>query len=323
MFDRQATILRAAWIGACSILIGMVIVSAGCKGKAPLPPPPIMEKKKSGLPLGTVVYQSDGGLWLLRKGGKPEMIVGGPAWFPSISPDCSLVAYWLDLGPAMALMIYNPISFRSAKIGEWRTMGPFGRNLNLRNSPCWSASSDRIYFADGNQIWEVAPDGQDLQTVYEHTGGQCYGPSISPDGNGLAFIGITENDQNLWVYSRQTHSASQITSYRTRDGAVGSPAWCPAVGKGIKEKIAFVLYKSEEANIWTIPPTGGDAIPLTKEGRTNSPWWEPMGRRLAVSTGTQNPYRWQIAFIVFEDGKFEELTFAPQGAFSPSVAGEW
>jgi len=306
---------------SCAVLAGLMLAVpflGGCRSKQAPPPPPPIVKKASGLPAGCLAYMAEGSLWFLRKGGKPEALAEGAIWFPSLSPDCSMVAYWEDKGESMVLSVVNVVSRQVTRIGQWNTMGPLGRNQNLRNQPWWSPNSDKIYFADGKQVWEVLPDGHDLQTVYEHTSG-CYSPTVSPDGNRLAFISVNGREQNIWIYSRLTHIPESITEFSQKDGAVGALAWSPD-----GTQIAFVLYKSEKVNVWLLQVEGKSSSPLTKEGRTNAPSWGPVDKVLAVSSGTQNPYAWQIALVSVVDGKFLAPLAAPaSGAFTPSIAGEW
>lgn len=305
-------------IVAGAVLVFTVPYISGCKGKEAPPPPPKAVQKASGLPSGSLAYMSEGNLCMLRKGAKPEALIEGAIWFPAISPDTSMIAYWEDRGEYMMLSVINVVSREVTKIGQWNSMGPMGRNQNLRNAPWWSPNSEKLYFADGKQIWEVLPDGHDLQTVYEHESG-CYSPTVSPDGNRVAFVSVDGREQNIWIYSRLTHTAEVVTDFTQKEGMVGAPAWSP---DGLQ--VAFVLYKSEKVNIWTLNVASKNSTPLTKEGRTNAPSWDPLGKRLAVSSGTQNPYAWQIALVSVEAGKFISPLAAPaSGAFTPSIAGEW
>ena len=296
------------------------VVLAGCRSKEAPKAAPKMEKKGPALPTGTLLYTTQGGLWKLTRGASPERVLEhGTYWFPAINADVNQGACWVDLGGEMALEIVNLVSHVTVRAGQWGTLGALGRNLNLRNAPVWIPGRDVVVFADGRQIWQVDADGGNLQTIYEHPDGGCYSVTLSPDGDRLAFVGVTDKEQNLWSYSLKTKRATPITDYTNQMGAVGAPAWSP---KG--DRIIFVLYKGEEANLYTVPAEGGTPNKLTKEGRTNAPAWDPTGRKLAVSSGTQNPLVWQIALVDPDTCKFlEQLTTAPAGAFAPSIEGAW
>jgi Tol biopolymer transport system component len=312
------TVRKLAATAVLSAIILAIPLLSGCSKKKEEAPPPPAVKKASGLPVGSLAYMSEGSLWFLRKGAKPEALIEGAIWFPALSPDCSMIAYWEDRGEVMMLSVINVVSKQVTRIGQWSSMGPLGRNQNLRNAPWWSPNSEKLYFADGKQVWEVLPDGHDLQTVYEHTAG-CYSPTVSPDGNWVCFVSVDGRQQNLWFYSRLTHNAEAVTDFTQKEGTVGAPAWSP---DGLR--IAFVLYKSEKVNVWTMLVAGKNSTPLTREGRTNAPSWDPLGKMLAVSSGTQNIYAWQIALVNVDDGKFLSPLAAPSsGAFTPSIGGEW
>jgi len=314
--NRPVALLRVA-----AVLLAAAMIMPGCRGKEK--PKGKVRESVSGptAPPGVMLYMSRGKIWKVRKGETAEALVTRMAWFPSVNSDGTMMAYWEDDGDAMSLHVMNLISRIDNKIGQWRTLGAGGRNLNLRNAPCWHPKKDAVLFADGTQIWQVMSDGTDLMTLYEHDRGGCYSVTVSPDGTRLAFVSVTENDQNLWVYSTLTKQAMPLTDYTVRDGMVGSPAWSPTTQS---DKIIFVLYKSEEANLLLVSSEGGAAQVLTKEGRTNSPQWDPSGARLVVSSGTQNPLSWQVSLMKPEEGGFlEQLTAIPAGAFAPSISANW
>jgi WD40 repeat protein len=305
---------------ACALsLAAGVALFAGCRAKEA--PKAVVQQEKHGpaLPTGVLLYTSQGRLWQFKRGEPPEAVATGNVWFPSVNREGNLAAYWDDGGAQMALNVLNLVSHTVVRIGAWNSLGSLGRNLNLRNAADWIIGREALRFADGRQIWEVEADGTNLSTLYEHPDGACYAVSNSPDGHRVAFVSATEHDQNLWVYSLETHKAVALTDYTQRDGSVGAPAWSP---KG--DRIVYVLYKAEEANLWSIPAEGGTPTAMTKEGRTNAPSWDPTGRRLAVSTGTQNPFNWQIALVNGDDGKFiEQLTNVTAGAAAPALSGQW
>jgi len=304
---------------AVAVAAACLTSTTGCGKKGPPPAKVKVEKKGPPLPPGLLVYASGGAIWKMAKGEAPQRLVSGDVWFPALKGDETLVAYWEDLGDRMALNILNLETKAVTRVGAWHTLGALGRNLNLRNAPIWLDAKNVLLFADGRQIWQVEADGTNLQTIYEHPGGGCYSVSPSPDGARIAFVSVSEKDQNLWTFSTLSHKAGPVTEYTYRDGCVGAPAWSP---KG--DPIVFVLYKSEEANLWRVLAEGGISMQITKEGRTNSPAWDPTGMLIAASSGTQNPLFWQVHLINGEDGKFvEQLTTSSPGGFSPSIAGAW
>ncbi len=300
-------------------LAALGLLTAGC-GKKPAPPPPPkpVAQGPAAVP-GVMVYTSQGKLWRMSRGATPEALSDRPVWFPAINAETTQAAYWEDDGGEMALVVMNLISRTTVTVGRWRTLGALGRSMNLHNAPSWLPGRDALVFADGRQIWQVEADGSNLQTLYEHTDGECYSVTVSPDGSKLGFISVSEKEQNLWVFSQATKLAAAVTEYTHRDGQVGSPSWSPR-----NDFIVFTLYKAEETNLWRIPPEGGSALQVTREGRAGTPSWDITGKKIVVSSATVNPLVRQIHLISADDGKYlEQLTNNPAGAYAPAIAGSW
>ena len=278
-----------------------------------------IEVKGPALQAPAMVYTSKGQVFRYRSNETPEFLADGSAWFPALNPKGTMVAYWEDESAFMSLYMIDVASKQTTKVGRWNTLGSNGRNLNLRNSPCWHPTQDACFFADGRQIWQVSSDGTNLQTIYEHQGGECYSVAVSPDGKNIAFIGITEKDQNLWIFSTVSKEARKVTDFTINMGLIGGVSWSP-----LGNQIAFVLYKAEESNVVLMPAEGGPTVQLTKSGNVNSPSWDVTGRKLAVCTGSQNAYIWQVALMNASDGKLiTQLTTEPHGAYSPNISGAW
>ena len=196
-------------------LVIAALAGWGCGGGDKDKKPPKIEVKGAELPAPAMVYTSKGQVLRYRSNETPEFLANGSAWFPALNPKGTMVAFWEDESAFMSLHILDVAGKQKIKVGQWRTLGSNGRNLNLRNSPCWHPTLDACYFADGRQIWQVSSDGTNLQTIYEHQGGECYSVAVSPDGKNLAFVGITEKDQNLWLYSLVSKEATGITDARS------------------------------------------------------------------------------------------------------------
>lgn len=310
---------RSRKVLAPVLLLALAVPLAGCGKKAAAPVAAKVAPKGPPPPQGVMVYTSQGKLWRMARGAAPEALTDRPVWFPSINGDTTQVAYWEDEGGEMALVVMNLISRIPTTIGRWRTLGPLGRSMNLHNAPCWIPGRDALVFADGRQIWQVEADGSNLQTIHEPGSGETYSVTISPDGAKIAYVSVTEKDQNLWVFSLASRQAEAITEYTSRDGQVGSPSWSPG-----NKSIVYSLYKAEESNLWRIAPEGGSPTQVTREGRAATPAWDLSGRKLVVSSPGADAMLWQIHLINAEDGKYlEQLTSSPGGAYSPSIAGTW
>lgn len=87
--------------------------------------------------------------------------------------------------------------------------------------------------------------------------GRLTDPHVSPDGKTVAFVvtyhNKTENKTNSNIYLVAT-SGGEVKQLTSAKGANNNPRWMPD-GKSI----AFISTRDGEAQIWTIPVTGGEA----------------------------------------------------------------
>ena len=107
-------------------------------------------------------------------------------------------------------------------------------------------------------------------------------PAISPDGQFLAYVGVSNNSANIYLQPTDGGRAVNITD--SLPGAQISPAWAPD-----GRRLAFVSYDSAGASIVTMPPTGGDVRRLRSfsydGGIPLAPKWSPDGSQIAFEQG--------------------------------------
>jgi Tol biopolymer transport system component len=120
-------------------------------------------------------------------------------------------------------------------------------------------------------------------------------PTWSPDGARLAFTteNVDLNPQNvdtrseLWVVTVSTGEA-----HRLNEGDAVLASWSPH-----NRRIAYThrLGNPAQAEVWTIPITGGTPTPLTSDKATNwNPVWSPDGKYLYYASdrsGSTNLWR--------------------------------
>ena len=145
-----------------AVAVIAALAGAGCGSKDTGKKVAKVEVKGKNLPSPALVYTSKGQVYRYRANEKPEFLADGSAWFPALNPAGTMVAYWEDESAFMSVYIIDIASKQKTRIGRWQTLGANGRNLNLRNSPCWHATHDSVFFADGRQIWQVSADGTRL-----------------------------------------------------------------------------------------------------------------------------------------------------------------
>lgn len=305
--------------GICMIAAATAGIQ-GCKKKEPPKKREVVVQKKAEVKAGILAYSSQGRIWIMEKGGQPQVFSDSTSWFPAINRQGTHVAYWEDHGNYMDLCVSNLASRQKVSIWRWQDPPSLARNLNLHNAPCWTEEGEQLLFADGRQIWQSRADGSNLQTIYEHKEGRCFSVASDSKGEQMVFVGISpDGAQNLWHFSTLSRDCMSLTALTDMEGAIGAPAWSPK-----NSRVAYVVYRADQANIWAISVTGLQSTILTKDGQSNSPAWDDKGEKLAVSSGNKDPYRWQIRLISAADGKeMEQLTDSPVGAFSPSICATW
>ena len=107
--------------------------------------------------------------------------------------------------------------------------------------------------------------------VTSWAGFDCY-PSLSPDGNSLAYS--SDRSGNFEIYVKQFTAGGREVQL-TSDGAQNfEPAWSPD-GK-------LIAYASKNRGIWIVPSMGGTAKQLTETG--SYPSWSPDGSQIAFQS---------------------------------------
>ncbi len=108
-------------------------------------------------------------------------------------------------------------------------------------------------------------------------------PQLSPAGDRIVYA-VTRTDleknryfSNLWMVGAEAGEARPFTHGDQRDG---QPRWSPD-----GNRIAFVSYRGEKAQIWRIAADGGEAQPLTtlEDGAIGELHWSPDGGRIAFT----------------------------------------
>ncbi len=138
-----------------------------------------------------------------------------------------------------------------------------------------SRNGERLAWDTRSGIWTANSDGFDPAAVPVPPGAN-FAPSLSPDGEEMAFLHSSSDDgrYDLWVGSTSIDNSEQVTN--TRD--ISTVAWSPT-----GDWIAYVRGWSEttlEGEIFLVRRNGDDETLLT---RGDSPTWSPDGSQLAFT----------------------------------------
>lgn len=128
-------------------------------------------------------------------------------------------------------------------------------------------------------------------------------PSLSPDGQRLAYLSNASGSPQIWVKSLNDGTARQIT--RLPD-PVSRVIWSPTA-----DMLAYVVAPGGGLNeqIWVMRPDGSEARRLTDGGKANNglSGWTHDGRALMVNSNRLNPAARDPALIDVATGKWTML----------------
>jgi eukaryotic-like serine/threonine-protein kinase len=210
----------------------------------------------------------------------------GVEWFPSLSPD----GKWLVYAGASS-------GGRQIYLQSVSGQNPFDLSKDPTvddDQPAFSPDGERIAFRssrEGGGIFVMGRTGEAARRV-THVG---FHPSWSPDGDQIAFTteNVELNPQNadtsseLWVATVNTGETRRLN-----DGDAVLASWSPH-----NHRIAYThrLGHLAQAEIWTIPVTGGAPTRVTSDNATNwNPVWSPDGKYLYIASdrgGSTNLWR--------------------------------
>ncbi len=127
----------------------------------------------------------------------------------------------------------------------------------------------------------------DLETAVSRMAriGACWSPSLSPDGERLAFVSDLNGVPQVWTIPTAGGFPRLVTAF---DDQVGGVSWSPDGAW-----LAFTLAPGGGMNqqLYLVPAEGGDPRRLTDGGQVNN-WlggWSHDGRLLALSSNRRDP----------------------------------
>lgn len=194
--------------------------------------------------------------------------------------------------------------------------------------PDWGhgSDSDKLYFSSygGEPDEDIYVRNVDAGTVtkVQDLPGEQYAPTISPDGNLLAFYSDgdvvsgqnTDGDFEIFVKNLSTGSIAQMTNNAVNDTR---PEWNPA------SNVLVYTSGDGERDLWKVSyPSGTPAVLKTTPGiDEEAPAWAPDGGAIAFNSdhhGSYDIYLLRVSTLVVEqvtfyDGMELAPTFSPDG----------
>lgn len=151
-------------------------------------------------------------------------------------------------------------------------------------APRLSAAADKVVFVSGrsghSEVWTVDADGSNPLQITRSGRSEVGSPSWSPDGRLIAFNGMPENNIDVYVVEAGGGVPRRLTIAPSNEGGA---AWSRD-----GSWIYFMSDQTGRPEIWKMPPEGGQALQVTRNGGHQAVE-SPDGKWLYYSKSIKRP----------------------------------
>ena len=271
-----------------------------------------------------IAFAMKGSIWRIRLGETTaQELTSGPGYdsMPAWSPDGKWIVYTSDQDETIHLRLLNVAD------GTTRTLTS-GNSINVE--PEWSPDGSKIAYVstwpNGNYNVYVMPFAggepgrpvaltQDFElvppTVYYGKWALHIHPTWSRDGSELILISNRDNKHGSGgFYRMKAEPGAELRRFHYEETTwKARPTLSPDGAK-----LVYSSYLGRQwQQLWTMPPDGGDAFPLTYgDFDRTTPRWSPEGDRIAFisnETGDTSLWLWHWFGGRMEQVRIEKLDY--------------
>ena len=194
---------------------------------------------------------------------------------PAFSPDGSSLAVACTMTFGVNALFVGPAAGGTGR--------PVAHVLGDFSGMTWTADSRNLIFGLNGDLWRVDAAGGEPEKLL--AGQDAAMPTISPDGNRLAYTTQRVYNVNLWQVTLATPTRSAgppvklISSSRTQT----RPSFSP---DGLR--LVFESTRSGTQEVWISDADGSNPVPRTASGGPyiGTPRWSPDGHFIALDSHT-------------------------------------
>lgn len=192
----------------------------------------------------------------------------------------------------------------------------FTSNRSASNTP------GELALLEGATIHRMNPDGSGVVQLTElrSPNESHFGPSISPNGESIAFsVRIVNPDSaNEWYVFKSRYDGTNLEKVAGNGDRIVNPRWSPT-----DSRIAFGSNRYGDYDIFTVKSSGNPLVQITNNDATDMyPTWSPDGNKIAFASDrggnldiyVKNLENEELMRITSDDGDDTFPRWSPDGS---------
>jgi TolB protein len=229
---------------------------------------------------------------------------------PRWSPDGRRIAFKSNRGGSYNLYVMDADGGNVVRLTD---------HAGNDHDPAWLPDGESLVFASDrdrgigrSDLYRLRLADRSVERLTNYFQGYAFMPSVSPDGNWVAFVATTFPFDG--GYSNQIHVLEIATRMTWPFDATGPGCWPNWSPDG--SSIAHVHLAAEPSNIQVVSSFGDSPEPLPSEPSRwhYYPDWSPDGKLLAISTSPEHHHNEDWDLAIADPARVLPLRRVTQGA---------